>query len=127
MSAPLVGHRPPSPLASPPSQDLSAEVRAGGGAYREMILESGSSRIMLRGQCKGRAKATAATYWSAAMELSLHSEEIGRVHLHAYFSWHGPGARGVDSRTTDAWVFQKTRPRVDVNNEQRPYGRTTIK
>jgi hypothetical protein len=60
-----------------------------------------------------------ATFWSAAMERSLHSTLAGRIHLHVYFSWHGPGAQGVDQTTTDAWVFDGVRPRVDVNTENR--------
>ena len=63
-----------------------------------------------------------ATSWSAAMEESLHSADCGRVHLHVYFSWQGAGATGVNHTTTDAWVFQNRRPRVDVNSEARgPY------
>ena len=60
-----------------------------------------------------------ATYWSAAMERSLHSQQPGRVHLHVYFSWHGPGSQGVNQTTTDAWVFDGVRPRADVNTENR--------
>ena len=60
-----------------------------------------------------------ASYWSAAMERSTRSREAGRVHLHVYFSWQGPGKQGVDHATTDAWVFKSVRPRVDVNCEAR--------
>lgn len=42
----------------------------------------------------------------------------GRIHLHAYFSWHG-GSKGVDHSTTDAWLFQGVKPRVDANSEHR--------
>ena len=66
-----------------------------------------------------RAKVHFATQWSSAMERSLHSSDEGRVHLHVYFSWVGPGAQGVDHRTTDEWVFAGVRPRVDVNSETR--------
>ena len=63
-----------------------------------------------------------ATYWSATVEESEHSEDQGRVHCHCYLSWHGPGAKGVDHRTTDAFVFDSVRPRVDCNSEHRgPY------
>ncbi len=44
----------------------------------------------------------------------------GSMHtLDAYFSWHGPGSKGVYHRTTDSWVFQGARPRVDKNTEAR--------
>ena len=63
-----------------------------------------------------------ATYWSATMEESEHSEQDGRVHMHCYLSWHGPNAAGIDHTTTDAFVFQKVRPRVGCNTEKRgPY------
>ena len=39
--------------------------------------------------------------------------------MHCYFSWHGAGATGVDHKTTDAFVFQGVRPRVDCNSENR--------
>ena len=60
-----------------------------------------------------------ATYWSTTMETSEGSADEGRVHLHCYLSWHGAGATGVDHTTTDAWVFQGVRPRVDTNTEAR--------
>ena len=53
------------------------------------------------------------------MERSLHAEENGRVHLHCYFSWHGASTKGVDHRTTAAWVFQGVKPRVHINSEHR--------
>ena len=53
------------------------------------------------------------------METSEHSLDEGRVHLHCYFSWHGPQTKGVDLRTTDIFVFQGVRPRVDQNTEKR--------
>ena len=59
------------------------------------------------------------TFWSATMEESLHSANDGRVHLHAYFSWHGANSKGIDHKTTDAWVFRGVRPRVDKNTEGR--------
>jgi hypothetical protein len=66
-----------------------------------------------------RKKTYEATYWSATMEESLQSHDQGRVHLHCYFSWHGPETNGIDHTTTDAWMFRGVRPRVDVNREQR--------
>jgi hypothetical protein len=57
-----------------------------------------------------------AKYFSATMERSAHSGD-DRIHLHCYLSWHGTA--GVDHRTTDAWVFQGVRPRVDMNSEHR--------
>ena len=68
---------------------------------------------------KGKAVEFGATEWSATLEESLRSDEKGKAHLHAYFSWAKPGAGGVDQRTTDAWVFNGVRPRVDVNFEGR--------
>ena len=68
---------------------------------------------------RDRAQQAGATQWSAAMERSLHSSKADRVHLHVYFSWLGPSARGVDCRGTDSWVFSGVRPRVDVNSETR--------
>lgn len=53
------------------------------------------------------------------MEESSHSEDVGRVHFHCYFSWHGSGVEGIDHRTTDAFVFKDVRPRVDCNTEHR--------
>ena len=74
------------------------------------------------GWVKARVQEFHASHWSAAMERSLHSATAGRVHLHVYFSWQKPGSKGVDHATTDSWVFQSVRPRVDVNSEVRgPY------
>ena len=53
------------------------------------------------------------------MERSVRSSEAERVHLHVYFSWLGPSAKGVDHRNTDDWVFKGSRPRVDCNCEGR--------
>ena len=66
-----------------------------------------------------RVQQTGAAQWSAALERSLHSSKGDRVHLHVYFSWLGPSARGVDCRGTDSWMFRGVRPRVDVNTEAR--------
>ena len=60
-----------------------------------------------------------ASEWSATLEESLHADEKGRAHLHAYFSWTKAGQPGIDHRTTDAWVFHNVRPRVDANTEAR--------
>ena len=60
-----------------------------------------------------RAAMHGATSWSATAEIA------SRTHLHAYFSWQGPGANGIDHSSTAAWRFQDIRPRVDVNNENR--------
>ena len=60
-----------------------------------------------------------ASEWSATLEDFLRADEKGRVRLHAYFSWTRAGQTGIDHRTTDAWVFQNVRPRVDVNTEAR--------
>ena len=69
---------------------------------------------------KDRCQTFGAKFWSCTMELSLRSEEVGRVHLHAYWSW--TTARGVDHDCTDQWCFRGVRPRVDVNSEHRgPY------
>ncbi|CAK0861634.1 unnamed protein product [Prorocentrum cordatum] len=46
------------------------------------------------------------TYWSAAMEESVHSADNGRVLLHCYFYWSGGGSKGVCHKTLDAWVFR---------------------
>jgi hypothetical protein len=66
-----------------------------------------------------KAKEFKAKHWSATLEESKLSEDVGRVHCHAYFSWHGAGSKGIDHTTTDAWVFQGVRPRVDKNTEAR--------
>ena len=67
---------------------------------------------------EGRKEQFHATYWSATLEISLHAEtQHQRVHAHCYFSWHGKS--GVDHSTTDAWMFQGIRPRVDANTEAR--------
>ena len=58
-----------------------------------------------------------ATYWSATLEQSLGSEQRGRAHFHAYFSWHG--AQKIDHRSLENWVYKGVRPRVDVNRENR--------
>ena len=42
-----------------------------------------------------------------------------RSHFHAYFSWLGAGAKGVDCRGTNEWAFGGMRPRVDCNTEAR--------
>ena len=60
-----------------------------------------------------------ASEWSATLEESLQADEKGRVHLHAYLSWTKPGQKGSDHRSTDAWVFQHVRPRIDKNTEAR--------
>ena len=65
-----------------------------------------------------RARHHEATYWSCTLEISTHSQDAGRIHLHGYWSWHGQ-SRGVDQRNTDAWVFKGVRPRVDVNSDRR--------
>ena len=69
------------------------------------------------GWVKDRCEKFRAKYWSCTMEESLHAHEIGRVHLHAYWSW--TSEKGVDHNNTDAWCFDGVRPRVDVNSEQR--------
>ena len=66
-----------------------------------------------------RVTAHGATEWSAAAERSTHSSDEGRVHLHVYFSWIAHKGAGVDHSTTDEWVFRGTRPRVDVNSDNR--------
>ena len=66
-----------------------------------------------------RVKVHGATYYSCTIELSETSEDIGRIHLHAYCSWHDRKTPTIDQRTTDAWVFQDIRPRVDVSKERR--------
>ena len=58
-----------------------------------------------------RAAKCGATSWSATAEIA------SRTHLHAYFSWQGPGASGIDHHTTSAWRFQDIKPRVDVNSD----------
>jgi hypothetical protein len=60
-----------------------------------------------------------ASEWSATLEESLQADEKGRVHFHAYLSWTKPGLKGIDHRSTDAWVFQHVRPRIDKNTEAR--------
>ena len=69
-----------------------------------------------------QVKQFGATQWSAAMERSLKADQPGAVHLHAYFSWVGVGAKGVNCRGTDPWTFRKVKPRVDCNSEQRGPG-----
>ena len=66
-----------------------------------------------------RRKRFGATYYSACLELSEHSDDEARVHLHAYFSWHSAGSHGIDHTTTDEWVYLGVRPRVDCNSEAR--------
>ena len=66
-----------------------------------------------------RVKVYGATYYSCTIETSDNAVDIGRIHLHAYFSWHDRKTPTIDHRTTDAWVFQDVRPRVDVNKERR--------
>lgn len=68
-------------------------------SFREWVIE--------------RAAKYGATSWSATAELA------SRTHLHAYFSWQGPGASGIDHQTTSAWRFQDIKPRVDVNSDNR--------
>ena len=68
---------------------------------------------------KERAQHFAASAWSCTMERSLEAAEQDRVHLHCYFSWHARDSKGIDHNTTDAWVFEGIRPRVDKNTEQR--------
>ena len=68
---------------------------------------------------KERMKRFGATFYSACLEQSEHSDDEGRVHLHAYFSWHSAGFQGIDHSTTDEWVYLGVRPRVDCNSEAR--------
>ena len=68
---------------------------------------------------KERVKRFGATIYSACLEQSEHSDDEGRVHLHAYFSWHSAGSQGIDHTTTDEWVYLGVRPRVDCNSEAR--------
>ena len=68
---------------------------------------------------KQRATDHGATYWSATLEKSDNSNDIGRVHFHAYLSWHDKNNPTIDHGTTDAWVFNSVRPRVDANTERR--------
>ena len=64
-----------------------------------------------------RANEFGATYWPAALETSEHSLVQGRVHLHAYLSWHDPRKPTIDHRSLDSWCFQNVYPRVDANKE----------
>jgi hypothetical protein len=66
-----------------------------------------------------RVKVFKATNYSCTIEHSENSQDTGRIHLHAYISWHDRKSPTIDHRTTDAWVFQDVRPRVDVNKEKR--------
>ena len=67
---------------------------------------------------KGRAEKYNATYWSCTCEVSTHAQNPGRIHYHAYFSWHGRSS-GIDHSTTNEWVYAGVRPRVDANTENR--------
>ena len=49
----------------------------------------------------------------------MHAEESGRVHLHGYLSWHKAGTNGIDHSTTNGFVFEGVRPRIDTNSEAR--------
>ena len=55
-------------------------------------------------------------FWSYVIEVSLKSEEKGRIHIHAY--WHTDVDR-VDARpfvgTHDAWRFQGSKPKIRPN------------
>ena len=68
---------------------------------------------------KERAQHFKASAWSCTLEKSLASDDQGRVHAHCYFSLHGAQTAGIDHATTDEWVFQGSRPRVDANSENR--------
>ena len=66
-----------------------------------------------------RRKRFGATCFSACMEESTQAVEEGRVHLHAYLSWHAAGAKGIDHTSTQEWRFKGVKPRVDTNTEAR--------
>ena len=60
-----------------------------------------------------QAEKHGATSWSATAEMA------SSTHLHAYFSWQGPGQKGIDHSTTTPWRFREIKHRVDVNSETR--------
>ena len=66
-----------------------------------------------------RRKHFGATCFSACMEESTQAVEEGRVHLHAYLSWHAAGSKGIDHTSTQEWRFKGVKPRVDTNTEAR--------
>ena len=50
--------------------------------------------------------------WAACLEESLHAQDAGRHHLHAYLMW--TDGVGLDVRSLDPFYFEGLRPRVDV-------------
>ena len=81
------------------------------------MIASPETWAALQSWTEERAKTHKATFWSCTVEESTNSQEQGRVHAHVYFSWHGKS--GIDHSTTNAWMFQNIRPRVDINRESR--------
>ena len=49
-------------------------------------------------------------------DVLLHETAVAWVRLRETIT---SGKKGVDEKTTDAWVYQSTRPRVDANSEKR--------
>jgi hypothetical protein len=54
--------------------------------------------------------------WSAKMERSLRSTEVGKVHLHGYFSGF---EEELDTTDLDTLVSRGSHPRLDANKENR--------
>ena len=78
---------------------------------RTVDLSMGTLNVVAHGASNAKGK--------PVMEISEHSSVSGRVHLHAYISWHDPKVPTIDHRTTAAWVFCNVHPRVDANKERR--------
>ena len=50
--------------------------------------------------------------WGACLETSLHAQDPGRYHLHAYLLW--TDGVGMRTRSTEPFHFKGVRPRIDV-------------
>ena len=86
-------------VASVPGRAFRLKSKAFMLTFNSESFEVGPSDELWAQFCSwvvDRAWVHNATHWSATIE------KAGRVHAHAYFSWHGAGARGIDHRTTEA-------------------------
>ena len=52
--------------------------------------------------------------WAACLENGTTPETRDKFHVHAYFYWND--GHGIDVRTTDMFVFDGVRPRVDARS-----------
>ena len=59
-------------------------------------------------------KRLASSGWAACLENGTTPETTDKFHTHSYFYWND--GHGIDVRTTDMFVFDEVRPRVDARS-----------